>query len=292
MSQSLKPIQQLIKQGRRKEAVQQLKQIINTEPTADAWYLMAVALNGDENKIKALKRALKIDALHTPANRMLLKLEGEFVPQPQQADPAPITPEHENLRQEKFERQQEQKREGRRRRGMGCLVSLFFGLMFSLVVLSIAGMVPGIIGTVLRVTSGVEPVTVVNDVPIAQSSDAIYQIAPLATRALESQDFAFIDHGYLNEYTIEAVEGDMYLMFVQFLSLVATNVPNNVILLDPDGNEGMSQCAPQTIMEDYDNGVAWGCRMYMSGQWTMRVLGVEGETVGGYVIGIQPIEPQ
>jgi len=292
MSNSLKSIQQLIKNGQRKQAIQQLKAIIDTDPSADAWYLMAVALNEDKNKIKALKRALKLDALHTPANRLLLKLEGEFKPTSEPVQPVPITPEQEDLRQEKYERQKEQKRSRRRRRGFGCLFSLLTGTIFCVVILSIAGMIPGIIGVVLRLTSGVDPVTQIDNVPIDQYAESIYQLEPVFSRALNGQDFAFIDHGYVNEHVIDAVNGDVYVMFVQFLSLVVTDVPQNVVLIDPEGNSDMSQCTPQTITEDYDNGVAWVCRMYTSGQWRLRIIGIEGETVGAYVTGIQPVEPQ
>ncbi len=293
MDTSLKPIQKLIKDGKRKEAIQHLKVIINENPSADAWYMMALALNDDVNKIKALKRAIKIDALHTPSNVLLAKLEKFDVPGSNpnpKPDSATVTPEHEQIRQQRFQKQQDKKQTRRRRRGFGCLFSLLTGVIFSIVILSIAGLLPGVIGTVLRVTSGVEPVTQVNDIPIADTVDSLYQIEPIFSRVLGGQDFAFVDHGYLNEYRFEMVQGDSQVIFIQFLSMVATNVQNNVAILDPDGNNGMENCIFQPIVPDYDNGAAWVCYMSMSGEWSLRVLGVEGETVGGYVIGKRAVE--
>lgn len=292
MPNALKPIQKLIKDGNRREAIQQLKVIINDTPSVEAWYLMALALNDDDNKIKALKRGLKLDPLHTPSNRLLSQLEqvDKKVLSPAPSQPVEMTPKQEKVRQERYAKQQAKKQSRRRRMGCGCLFSMLNGMVISLVVLSIAGMIPGMIATVLRLTSGVEPVTEVNDVPIADTVESLYQIVPVVSKELGEQDLGFIDHGYVSEHTFDLSAGDYQVVFVQFLSLVATNVPNNIMILDSNKNNAMERCTFQPISEDYDNGAAWVCAIDVSGQWALRILGVEGETVGGYVVGKRPVE--
>jgi len=150
-------------------------------------------------------------------------------------------------------------------------------------------MIPGTIGMMIQMTTGVSPVNEVNGTPIEITSEGLLQIVPAFSKPIPKQEVFFIDHGYVNEYTFDVVENGAYGIYLQFLSLNAYNLSENTVLIDANGNNVTSQCLEQKISE-YDSGIAYSCRAHQSGKWAMRIIGIKGETTGGYIVGLQSLE--
>lgn len=289
MPTSLKDIQTLIDKGDKKQARNHLKKILKDKPSANGWYLAALTMESDVDTIKCLRRALKLDEFHIPASRLLHQLENTPT-KPQQEEnktPALDSPETMN-RQQKKDRVSQQKKGRRRRVGCGCLFSMLLSSIFAITALTTIGMLPGVIGTVVSLTSGVAPVYEIENVPIEMVENSLYQLAPVFSKIITEQDINFIDHGYVNQYKFDAVVDETYLIYLQFLSLDAHNLNENIAINDPEGYNAIPDCEKQKI-SDYDSGIAYLCRSYVTGQWSIRILGINGESIGGYVVGIKRI---
>lgn len=287
MSVSLQKIQSLIDSNDKKQARSLLKPILKDNPSADAWYLAALTMENDADTIKCLRRALKLDALHTPANRLLHQLEKAPLLRSSQDNALLETPANMD-RQKKVNTARQQKKGKRRRVGCGCLMSMFMSSTLAIVVLTTIGMIPGLIGTIVNLTSQVSPVYEIENMPIEQVQDAVYQIEPAFSKLLTEQDVSFIDHGFVNEHRFETVEGTAFVVFVQFLSLNTHHTKRNVAINDSEGYNAIPDCLEQAISE-YDNGVAYLCTASVSGQWSIRILGINDESTGGYIVGIKTI---
>jgi hypothetical protein len=288
MATSLQKIKELIDNGDKKQARARLKTILKDSPSADTWYLAALAMDSDEDTIKCLHRALKLDALHSPANLLLNQLqEAPIVVQPSE-NKTPLASSVNMDRQEKVDAVKQQKKGKRRRVGCGCLMSMFTSSIFAIVVLTTIGMIPGLIGTIVNLTSQVAPVYEIENIPIEQVENAVYQLEPVFSKLLTEQDVNFIDHGFVNEHIFDTVEGKGYVVFVQFLSLNTHHTKQNIAINDSEGYNAIPNCQEQKISE-YDNGVAYLCGASVSGQWKIRILGINGESVGGYIVGIKSI---
>lgn len=284
---SLQKIQTLIDNGDKKRARNHLKKILKDNPSADAWYLAALTMESDADKIKCLRKALKLDELHTPANRLLLQLEeAPIVPQ-QKNRPSSVESVTMN-RQKKVDGVRQQKTGRRRRVGCGCLFSMLLSSIFTTVVLTTIGLLPGVIGTFVSMTSDVAPVYEIENVPLEMVEDSLYKLTPVFSKTITEQDINFIDHGYLNEYKFNAVAGEAYLIYLQFLSLDAHNTKQNIAINDSEGYNVIPDCEIQKI-SDYDNGVAYICGVSVTGKWSIRILGISGESIGGYIVGVKPI---
>jgi hypothetical protein len=292
MSISLQGIQTLIDNGDKKRARHHLKKILKDNPSADAWYLAALTMESDADTLKCLRKTLKLDELHTPANRLLLHIEGmPVIPQQKQADTPSGrgTPSIDRKKKVARVRQQSQQKTGRRRRvGCGCLFSMLLSSIFTIIVFTTIGLLPGVIGTWVSLTSDVAPIYEIENVPIEMAEDSLYQLTPVFSKTITEQDLNFIDHGYLNEYRFNAVAGEAYVIYLQFLSLDAHNTKQNIAINDSEGYNVIPDCEIQKI-SDYDNGVAYLCGVSVTGQWSIRILGIKGESIGGYIVGIKPI---
>ncbi len=288
MSASLQKIQALIDSGDKKQARSRLKNILKDNPSADGWYLAALTMESDDDTIKCLRRALKLDALHTPANRLLYQLEK--TPSITPADSKSVT-DQSNIqmnRQKKLDSKRKQKSNRRRRVGCGCLVSWLFSASIALVTLTTIGVLPGVISTVMSLISDVNPVYQIDNVPIEMVDDSIYQLTPVVSKTLTDQDIFFIDHGYVNQYHFDVEADQSYVIFLQFLSLDAHNLHHNMAINDSEGYNIIPNCERQKI-SDYDNGVAYVCRAHVTEQWSIRILGIQGESIGGYIVGTKVI---
>lgn len=292
MSTSLDTIQSLIDNGKRKQARLQLKSLLQNEPSAQAWYLAALLMDDKTQKIKCLKRAVQVDALHTPANRLLHQLEGaaSFTsPEKVETAKAVKSLKLEN-RQEKYEKIQQDRRQRRNRRIIGLSISMVISLIICTVILSAVGMIPGTVGLLLRATTGITPVYEIDGVPVEDIDNAIIRIAPAVSKSLPTQEYYFVDHGYVVEYTFDTKANGSYRPYVQFFSLSANNLRHNTILLDADGNDISSQCLVQNTSDQYESGIAYSCAATTSGRWSLRIIGINGETIGGYIVGLESLD--
>ena len=296
MARSLEKIQVLIDKGDKKRARQYLKQILRDEPSADAWYMTALLVDDDLQKIKCLRHALDLDAFHTPSNRLLHKVEGgmplheqEKLKQEQEKretrEIVPLEKIEREMKKDRFHRHAERQR---RRTRYGCLFSFLLSASCSLFVFSAIGLLPGFIGTVTTLLGGPAPVGLIDGTPIQDRDDAIIIMTPARSNEASNQDVEIMDHGYLHEYKFRGVQGTSYAIYVQFMSVSANHVSRNVAIIDPTGSNATGVCERQRILEG-DMGTAFTCQLNATGQWAVRILGVTGESVGAYFVGVEKL---
>ncbi len=298
MSTTLQKIQVLIDKGDKKRARQYLKRILKDDPSADAWYLTALTLDDDLQKIKCLRHALELDALHTPSNRLLYQVEGgmplhEQEKQRQQEiekrttkDIVPLEKIEREMKKDRFQRHAERQR---RRTRYGCLFSFLLSASCSLFAVTAIGLLPGFIGTMSTIFGGPAPVHAIEGTPIEDREDAIVIMTPVQSNEASNQDVEIMDHGYLHEYKFDALKNESYAIYVQFMSVNANHVSRNVAIIDPEGSNATGICERQRILEG-DMGTAFTCQANMSGEWAVRVLGITGESVGAYFVGVEKLK--
>lgn len=297
MPTTLQNIQTMIDEGEKKRARQYLKQILKDDPSADAWYLTALAVDDELQKIKCLRHALEIDAFHTPANRLLHQVEGgmplheqeklkEAEEKRQTRDIVPLEKIEREMKKDRFQRHAERQR---RRTRYGCLFSFLLSASCSLFAVSAIGLLPGFIGTVTTLLGGTRPVYDIEGTPIGDRDDAILIMTPAQSNDASNQDVEIMDHGYLHEYKFGAVKNETYAIYVQFMSVSANHVSQNVAIIDPEGSDATEFCERQRILEG-DMGTAFTCQVNASGEWMVRILGVTGESVGAYFVGVEKLD--
>lgn len=293
----LGPIRDFIKNGDNNAAKTLLRPLLKNKPSAEAWYLAAQVATTDEQKIKCLKQALELDPWHTPANRLLHKLEGL---KPNTPPPAaqtvvltdgikPLQPlTKKNPRPLAHERRAISQRIWRR---LGIYSAIILTMSCSLITLGLVGVVPGVINMMNTFLGGPAPIYEINGTPIEQLPDAPLMMAPSVSQQAPSQAMAVIDHGLMNEYIFFARQGESYSIWVQFLSINANRVSRNVVLLDPNGQKATHICLNSGNLLAGDNGVAFEeCRINITGDWKLRVLGRREESVGAYFVGVQKLD--
>lgn len=296
---NLHQVQAALKAGDKAAARQLIKKVLQTAPSAEGWYLAAHAMDDNAQAIKCLKKALELDPWHNAANRYLLKLEG--APSLFAAPPRPAPSENDLLATQPLPdlkrkvRVTETQRRAQRRRAwsrIGCLGGVVLSMACSLFTFSLIGMVPGFIGTVGQLFGGPPPTTEIDGVPIREVPNAAALITP--SKSVQASDRAVdvLDHGYVHEYTFQAFTGEEVLGYIQFMSLGASRVAKNILILNPDGD-----VAPDTVCVFLgDSGILGGqgnvtfsCLIDRSGTWRIRVLGVQGESIGAYFAGVESL---
>lgn len=297
MSKSLDTIQSLIDQGDKRVARERLKTLLKTDPSAQAWYLSALVVDNEEQQIMCLRQALKLDEFHTPSNRLLFEIEGG-VPRHEREKrkrheemlkTREITPLEKIERQKKQDRFQRHRARQRSRTRLGCLFSLLLSVSCSMFAASIVGMLPGFIGTITTLIGGPQPVYEIEGTPIEQREDALVVMTPAQTNKATDQDVEVMDHGYLHEYVFSARSGKTYAAYVQFMSLNANHVSKHVAIVNDSGQDVTAMCERENILEG-DMGVAFICKANSTGTWAVRILGVNGESVGAYFIGVSALD--
>jgi len=290
----IQKIQQALDAGHKKTASELVKDHLRNDPTADGWYLAATMTSNRDSKIKYLRKALELDEWHTQANRLLHKVEGK-------APENPITfetewnkktgekPVDEIERQNKSNDHQERKKRQRNLTRFGCMFSIMLSMITSTFTMRAVGMIPEFMGTINELIGEPTPVEEFNGVSLEESTDAIYRMQPVVEEVAQQQGVEIMDAGYLHEHTFNARQGEQYAVYVQFLSLSANRVSRNVLLLDPAGNDAQGQCIREQILEG-DNNVAFICLIHMTGEWRLRILGRDNESVGAYFVGAQKLE--
>jgi hypothetical protein len=63
-------------------------------------------------------------------------------------------------------------------------------------------------------------------------------------------------------------------------------VNRNIGILDPSGRDAESRCERNRILQG-DNGAAIICTIHQTGTWSLRLLGIDGQSTGAYVVSIE-----
>ncbi len=272
-----------------------LKPLLQANPTADAWFLAANAMESDEQAIVCLKKAVELDSWHAKANRMLLKLEEtktinerirETSTQP--AISVPVTGPLPELKR-KPRANKSDVRASRRRMWtrVGCGSFLLASFACSVMTFSLIGLVPGAIGAFIQFTGGPPPITELDGIPIEDVPNAALFIEPAVSEEATDRQVNVLEHGYVHEYSFEARTGDEYAIYIQFMSLSSSNVDGNTIVIDPSGTIS-THCTSlgQGGLLGGEANVTINCIIDEPGTWHVRVLGINGESVGAYFAGI------
>lgn len=295
---SLEDAAAALEAGDKAQARRLLKPLLKTTPTADAWVLAAQAMTTDEQAIQCLKKALALDEWHKDANRLLLKLEGaksvtELERERQRTADPPSDPLPKIERQPRMMEYQKRERQRRNLRRAGCLMLLLVNGVCGVLSLGLIGAIPGAIGLVDQFLGGPTPIREVNGVPIQDLPDAPVVVPPSQSRTAPEQGVDVLDHGYNHEYVFDAVNGDEVVGYVQFMSVNAAAVPENVRIIDPDelivADANVCEFLGEGGLLGGQGNVTFTCRINKTGEWKVRVLGVEGESVGAYFVGVEKL---
>jgi hypothetical protein len=272
--------------------------------TADQLVEMAKVETDEVEKIAFLRRALDVAPQHSEANRMLFKLEGAkprnavsaSVPSPVQSSPTPDVkplPQLERSpRKAGYQKRAERQRTWSR---IGCISSMILSLSCTLLTFRLAGLASSLFTTLKTASGGPTPVFMIDGEPIDDVQNAPMYIDPekeVTLTETQSQVADVLDPGYAHDYNIEMYGiNSSIAIYVQFLSLTASNVSPHVMIFAPDGNNAESYCQrdPSAILID-NSGVTFVCRVYVEGIWTVRILGVEGESNGAYMVAYSPLD--
>ncbi len=280
-SDPLPPIRAALKSGDKKTAQTLLRPLLKNQPSADVWYLAAQACPTDDKAIECLRRALDLEPQHSGANRLLFKLEGL---------PREEAPKVEIKREDLGDlKPVKRPRRGRGRRLIILLGILVLGSSCSLITMNLIGVISGPITALTTVLGGATPVKEIDGVPIDQVDDAAARIAPAESKPIAGNDANVLEPGYVHEYTFAGNRGQEYAIYVQFLSVGANRVSRNVVVLRPDGSDATSLCLTDAILQG-DNNITLTCSLDVTGTWSVHILGREGESVGAYFVGVQPIQ--
>lgn len=284
-SKQIQYIEKLIKSGQKAEARDLLQGLMKKKASADLWVLMAIASESREDAIVALRKALDLDAMHSKANRLLLKIEGSKgrIGDRNQAD----SEEVKQILTKAKEVKESRAAVGKGGIGrLGCIALILLNGICAFFLLGAVGVIPGMLGRVNQIVGGPTPAIEIEGTPIASVPDAPLVLSPSLSESIETQDIDVLEHGYLHEYTFDVVRGDEVAILIQFLSVDANRVSRNVVLLNPSGENVTSICDRDSLLQDGDNGVTLICTVNTTGEWKVRLLGRQGESVGVYFIGV------
>ncbi len=280
-SDPLPSIRAALKTGDKKTAQTLLRPLLQNQPSAEVWYLAAQACPTDDKAIQCLRRALDLEPQHSGANRLLFKLEG--LPR---AEAPKVVIKPEDLAPLK---KPKRKKANRGRRIIILLGILLIGSSCSLITMNLIGVISGPITAITTLLGGATPVKEIDGVPISQVDDAPARITPSESKPIQNNDANVLEPGYVHEYTFAGTRGREYAVYVQFLSLGANRVSRNVVVLRPDGSQATGLCESSVILQG-DNNITLTCPLDVTGTWSVRILGREGESVGAYFVGVQPIQ--
>ncbi|MEQ8672260.1 MAG: hypothetical protein RLP44_01110 [Aggregatilineales bacterium] len=281
------------------EARRILKPILQANPTADAWFLAANAMETDEQAIACLKKAIALDSWHANANRMLLKLEGtktinERIRDTSTQEVVSVSPTATPLPKLKRKPRATKvdTRAARRRMWtrVGCVSFFVVSFSCSVMTFSLIGLVPGVIGAFIQATGGPPPVTEFDGVPIEDVQNAALFIEPAVSEQATDRQVNVLEHGYVHEYSFDARAGDEYAIYIQFMSFSSTNVDGNTLVIDPNGDLTNScvSLGESGILGGEGN-ITIECQIGITGTWHVRVVGINGESVGAYFAGVERI---
>jgi hypothetical protein len=73
---------------------------------------------------------------------------------------------------------------------------------------------------------------------------------------------------------------------VFFISSGGKRVSKNVAIVDSDGQNAGNRCQMQKNPNG-DSSVTFSCKIDQTGRWSVRVLGIDGESTGNYVVTVE-----
>ena len=300
----LVPVMRAINDGDHSRARQLLKSVLQTKPSAEAWYQASRVTEQPDHEVVCLKSAIAVDPRHIDARRRLAALGVEIrstvevaavtareeIAMPDMDDLTKgLTPEPTAATGLSKEDLAELRKPSRRKkRGtwfwVGVAGAILLGLSSTYFVMLVMG--SGIPGQLRGLIFGEQPVTEIEGVPLADVPDAIMQVEPSHGSELQRSEAVaeVMEPGFVHEHVFQAYSGEELAIGVQFLSLNANRVGRNVVILDPDGRE--VRCQRDRILQG-DNGAVLSCRISKTGLWRLRILGREGESTGVYVISVE-----
>ena len=248
---------------------------------ADDWVREAAAVADPQEKIASLKKALELEPLHSKANRMLFQVEG--AKSMRQDKPVRLTVPIEELPPLK-------KVNHKKQRGVWFYVGIFGFVLMSLtstffVLLVIGSPLPN---QIIGIVTGKRPVLDINGTPAQDIRNIAMTVEPEKSRTITAGKSIpdSLSPGYSHEYVFSGTTGDEFAVGVQFMSPTAQHVSQNVVVIKPDGKSAGRLCEANHIL-DGDTGVAFTCKLDQSGQWKMRIFGVEGESSGAYIASLE-----
>lgn len=273
--------------------------------TADDWVREAENESDSYRAIQHLRQALQLEPLHSKANRMLFQLEGAKPggearpvtaaprePRPAAAPaqtPAPAaylaarvqTP---NLVDKPLRKVEEKQKAAGAWVYIGIMGAIVTTLVLIYIMLNLSG--SPIAWQIATFLQGETPVESINGTPIARVPNAVLQVEPAQTHHLDRNSYvdSYLNPGIAHEYRFEATSGDRIYLVTEFFSPDATNVSRNLVIYGPSGQP--ANCDRQAF-SDGSNGVATICNIRTSGEWRLRVLGIEGQSTGPYVVSYQ-----
>jgi hypothetical protein len=291
----LEQVRASIKRGEMDKAHKMVRWLLKNEPSAEAWFLAAQLVDDTDEKIKALRQAIKLDTWHKEANLQLYKLEGakpkEIIKRETEWDrKAGERPVTEIKRQLKADRFQQQAARHRAYTRYGCLFSILFSVFFSMTVFRAAGLLSSSLTSKLAaLLNQPTPVEAFNGTPLAMIDRPQLLMTPSRVEAAVKQDVEILDAGYLHEHTFKGEYGGEYAVYVQFLSLNAKKVARNVMIVDPNNGEAGRRCEAQQMLQDGTN-MIFTCTVDVPGTWRVLILGRDTESVGAYFIGVEKLD--
>ena len=253
------------------------------ESTADDWVKKAIATENSDEAIGYLKRALELEPLHSKANRMLFTLEGA-VPKSSNRSKA-VTPiaavDLAPLKKVNASRT-------KRSNWFYAVVvgSILVGISLLFFILMMTG--SPIATQIANVISGRRPVTEINGVPLNKVPNAVMQINPQdRTTILFNQKINdTLENGYSHAYVFDTAAGQSIGVGVWFVSDTGQHVSKNVAVFDASGKAAGNRCQLSNTSSG-DSAVSVGCQIDQTGQWSVRILGITGESTGPYYVTVE-----
>jgi serine/threonine protein kinase len=251
---------------------------------ADDWVKAAEAAPDTAEAISCLKKALELEPLHSKANRMLFQIEGARSMRPDR--PASSTPVP---RASELAPLKKVNRKGKR--GLwfyiGILAFILSSVSTAFFVLSFTG--SPIAGQITSLVTGKRPVNEINGTPVRQIPNVVLTIEPYQNKEIRDEQRVsdVLDSGIAHQYYFAAHPGEEVDIGVWFVSPTANRVAHNIAILDPNGNDARGLCEYQQLIPGADTNVGYFCTINQSGNWQVRIFGIEGESTGAYFITIE-----
>jgi len=307
---ALEEVRRAIKAQDYARAKELLRPILKTQPSAEAWFLATYLTDDKEKKVDFARKALQLDPLHSGANRMLGPLKGEFtytestVERSERAQKLleEATAHHTTARNVN----QRIARRKRSRRALGCVTwFLVSSLCTATLVMNLIGVWTAPLGVVNQVSSGIAPVTQYEGVPLAQLEFPVNVVPITLDTPYDSSTgepaVNVLSHGHAHAYTFQMYGGRAMAVIIGFITPNPRDFKRNVAMYDAQGNDITdSQCVQvdpppeiydqqpvfQTVAQ-YVSLLMLACPASMSGQYQVKIAGVEGESSGLYVFIVQ-----
>ena len=250
--------------------------------TADDWVQKAIATENSDEAIGYLKRALELEPLHSKANRMLFQLEGAVPKAAASKAQAVKSVSEADLSPLKKARTSPAKRSNWLVTAGAILVGL--SILFFLLVRSNSPLATQIANFI----QGRHAVTDIGGIPLNKVPNAVMQINPQdhTTLVLGQKVTDTLENGYSHAYFFDTSAGQSMGVGVWFVSKTGQHVTKNVAVVDSSGKSAGNRCK-LTNTPSTDTSVNFSCQIDQAGQWSVRILGIDGESTGIYWVTVE-----